>query len=96
MPVYYCSQQIIATCGSQQTPSLPYTAELSKIAGTYLTDDLELFTVLIIAGQQEPAILACPLPCTMVPSHHHQVQGVPHTLQVVLLQLYTLTAEDTM
>ena len=84
---HYCNQLIFASF--QPMPSLLYTTELSRIAGIYLTDDLELFTVLIIAGQQEPAILARPLPRTMVPSHHHQIQCISHPLQVVLFQLYT-------
>lgn len=53
----------------------------------YLTDDLEFFTVFIVAGQKKSAIFTCPLPRPMETSHYHQIQSVPDTLQVVLLQL---------
>lgn len=49
---------------------------------------LQLLTVLVVGGQQEAPVPARPLPPAQVGADHHEVQGVTHAIQVVLLQLW--------
>lgn len=53
----------------------------------HLADDLEFFTLLVIAGQEEAPILTSPFTTAMETTHHHQVQGITDTLQIILLEL---------
>lgn len=53
----------------------------------HLANGLELLTFLVVRGQQEAPIAASSLSAAQVGTDHHEVQGVTHTVQVVLLQL---------
>ena len=53
----------------------------------HLADGLELLALLVVRGQQEAPVPAGPFPLAQVGTNHYEVQGVAHTLEVVLLQL---------
>ena len=53
----------------------------------HLADGLELLALLVIGGQQEAPVPAGPFPLAQAGTNHYEVQGVAHTLEVVLLQL---------
>ena len=55
----------------------------------YLADALIFLILLVIAGQQEAPVSAGTFARTQVPAHHQHIQGVAHTLQVILLHLQT-------
>lgn len=62
-------------------------------AGADLAEGLVLVTLAVVAAQQEASVHAGAFPTAEVPSQHHRVDGITHTLQVVFLQLerYYLT-----
>ena len=58
-----------------------------KVKIPYFANDLELFVFFVVAGEKESSVFASSLPRPVEATHNHQVQSVPHSLQIVLLQL---------
>lgn len=68
-------------------PGIPPSRLCSQPSSRHLAYGLQLLTLLIVGGQQEASVAAGPLPPAQVGADDHEVQGVTHTVEIVLLQL---------
>lgn len=53
----------------------------------HLADRLKLLVFFVVAGQQEAAVGPGPFSFPQIGADHTKIHGVPHPIQVVLLQL---------
>lgn len=83
--LYYITDDVLFVCTAHKVKVLWFYVRLD--VDTDLADGLKLFVFLVVAGQQEASVHPGPFAFSQVGPDHTEINGVAHSVQVILFQL---------